>query len=56
VTANAVSNPAEIKKKSNYTINSSCKWTQSVQQMITDGATLFTEVGPGKVLAGLIEN
>jgi [acyl-carrier-protein] S-malonyltransferase len=30
------------------------KWTQSVQQMIADGATLFTEVGPGKVLAGLI--
>jgi len=30
------------------------KWTQSVQQMIKDGATLFTEVGPGKVLAGLI--
>jgi [acyl-carrier-protein] S-malonyltransferase len=29
------------------------KWTQSVQQMIAD-ATLFTEVGPGKVLAGLI--
>jgi [acyl-carrier-protein] S-malonyltransferase len=27
----------------------------SVQQMIADGATLFTEVGPGKVLAGLIE-
>jgi [acyl-carrier-protein] S-malonyltransferase len=39
-----------------YTINRSSKWTQSVQQMIADGATLFTEVGPGKVLAGLIAN
>jgi [acyl-carrier-protein] S-malonyltransferase len=31
------------------------KWTQS-PAMIADGATLFTVVGPGKVLAGLIEN
>jgi len=30
------------------------KWTQSVQQMIAAGATSFTEVGPGKVLMGLI--
>jgi [acyl-carrier-protein] S-malonyltransferase len=31
------------------------KWTQSVQAMIADGATEFTEVGPGKVLQGLIQ-
>ena len=30
------------------------KWTQSIQQMIADGATHFTEVGPGKVLQGLM--
>lgn len=31
------------------------KWTQSVQNMVKDGATLFTEVGPGKVLQGLVK-
>ena len=30
------------------------KWTQSIQHMIADGATSFTEVGPGKVLQGLM--
>ena len=54
VTANAVSDPAEIKKNLIIQLTAPVKWTQSVQQMIKDGATLFTEVGPGKVLAGLI--
>ncbi|MDI5893626.1 ACP S-malonyltransferase [Flavobacterium algoritolerans] len=54
VTASAVSNPAEIKKNLIIQLTAPVKWTQSVQQMIKDGATLFTEVGPGKVLAGLI--
>ena len=54
VTANAVSSPDEIKKNLIIQLTAPVKWTQSVQQMIADGATLFTEVGPGKVLAGLI--
>ncbi|MFV8354258.1 ACP S-malonyltransferase [Flavobacterium sp. XS2P14] len=54
VTASAVSNPNEIKKNLIIQLTAPVKWTQSVQQMIADGATLFTEVGPGKVLAGLI--
>lgn len=54
VTASAVSDPAEIKKNLIIQLTAPVKWTQSVQQMIADGATSFTEVGPGKVLAGLI--
>jgi [acyl-carrier-protein] S-malonyltransferase len=54
VTATAVSDPAEIKKNLIIQLTAPVKWTQSVQQMIADGATSFTEVGPGKVLTGLI--
>lgn len=54
VTANAVSDPAEIKANLITQLTAPVRWTQSVQQMITDGATSFTEVGPGKVLIGLI--
>ena len=54
VTANAVSDPIEIKKNLIIQLTAPVKWTQSVQQMIKDGATLFTEVGPGKVLVGLV--
>ena len=54
VTAAAVSEANEIKKNLIIQLTAPVKWTQSVQQMIADGATLFTEVGPGKVLAGLI--
>nr|WP_294922742.1 ACP S-malonyltransferase [uncultured Flavobacterium sp.] len=54
VTASAVSDADEIKKNLIIQLTAPVKWTQSVQQMIADGATLFTEVGPGKVLAGLI--
>jgi [acyl-carrier-protein] S-malonyltransferase len=54
VTASAVSDADEIKKNLIIQLTAPVKWTQSIQQMIADGATLFTEVGPGKVLAGLI--
>ncbi|ANO49354.1 [acyl-carrier-protein] S-malonyltransferase [Flavobacterium columnare NBRC 100251 = ATCC 23463] len=54
VTANAVSDPTEIKKNLIAQLTGAVKWTQSVNQMIADGATSFTEVGPGKVLVGLV--
>jgi [acyl-carrier-protein] S-malonyltransferase len=54
VTANAVSDAEEIKKNLIIQLTAPVKWTQSVQQMIADGATSFTEVGPGKVLVGLV--
>ncbi len=53
VTASAVSDPAEIKKNLITQLTAPVRWTQSVQQMIADGSTSFTEVGPGKVLMGL---
>uniref|UniRef100_UPI00404A44A5 ACP S-malonyltransferase n=1 Tax=Flavobacterium sp. TaxID=239 RepID=UPI00404A44A5 len=54
VTASAVSDATEIKKNLIIQLTAPVKWTQSVQQMIADGATSFTEVGPGKVLVGLV--
>ena len=54
VTASAVIDPLEIKKNLIIQLTAPVKWTQSVQQMIIDGATLFTEIGPGKVLTGLV--
>ena len=55
VTASAVSNPAEIKENLIQQLTAPVRWTQSVKQMLEDGATHFTEVGPGKVLQGLIK-
>lgn len=54
VTASAVTDPMEIKKNLITQLTAPVKWTQSVRQMIADGATSFSEVGPGKVLIGLI--
>ena len=54
VTASAVSDPEEIKKNLIIQLTAPVRWTQSVQQMIKDGASIFTEVGPGKVLIGLV--
>ena len=55
VTASAVSNPDEIKKNLISQLTAPVKWTQTIQQMIADGAKSFTEVGPGKVLQGLVK-
>jgi len=54
VIANAVSSADDIKKNLILQLTAPVKWTQSVQQMIKDGAISFTEVGPGKVLVGLV--
>ncbi|QED37961.1 ACP S-malonyltransferase [Antarcticibacterium arcticum] len=55
VTTFAVTNPAEIKENLVFQLTAPVKWTQSVQNMIKDGATHFIEVGPGKVLQGLVK-
>ena len=55
VTTKAVTDPEEIKKNLIAQLTAPVKWTQSVQNMIQDGATSFTEVGPGKVLSGLVK-
>jgi [acyl-carrier-protein] S-malonyltransferase len=54
VPTTAVTNADEIKKNLISQLTSPVKWTQSVQNMVKDGASLFTEVGPGKVLQGLV--
>lgn len=55
VTTTAVSDAEEIKKNLILQLTAPVKWTQSVQQMVKDGATSFVEVGPGKVLQGLVK-
>lgn len=55
VNASAVTDPARIKENLVAQLTAPVKWTQTVQNMIAGGATLFTEVGPGKVLQGLIK-
>ncbi len=55
VPTTAVTDADEIKKNLISQLTSPVKWTQSVQNMVKDGATLFTEVGPGKVLQGLVK-
>lgn len=49
------SDPAEIKANLIAQLTSPVKWTQTIRNMISDGAESFTEVGPGKVLQGLIK-
>ncbi len=54
VSAEAQTNPDEIKLQLIAQLTAPVKWTQSVLNMKRDGATVFTELGPGKVLQGLI--
>ena len=55
VSTTAVSDAEEIKKNLISQLTAPVKWTQSVENMIKDGAATFTEVGPGKVLQGLVK-
>ncbi len=54
VVAAAVTDSSAIKNNLIEQLTGAVRWTQSVQAMIADGATEFTEVGPGKVLQGLV--
>ena len=55
VVAKAVTDAEDIKKNLIDQLTGAVRWTQSVQAMVADGATQFTEVGPGKVLQGLVQ-
>jgi [acyl-carrier-protein] S-malonyltransferase len=55
VVASAVTDPAQIKANLIAQLTGAVKWTQTVQAMVADGAVNFTEVGPGKVLQGLVQ-
>ena len=55
VSAKGVIDAAKIKQNLIAQLTAPVKWTQSVQQLLSDGATQFTEVGPGKVLQGLVK-
>lgn len=55
VHAQPVSDPETIKENLIAQLTAPVKWTQTAQNMIADGAMLFTEIGPGKVLQGLIK-
>lgn len=55
VVAKAVIDPTEIKHNLEAQLTGAVRWTQSVEAMVADGATNFTEVGPGKILQGLVQ-
>ena len=55
VVAKGITDATEIKSNLIAQLTAPVKWTQSVQQLLADGATHFTEVGPGKVLQGLVK-
>ncbi len=55
VNAQPVTDPQEIRDNLIAQLTSPVRWTQTIQNMIADGATSFIEVGPGKVLQGLVK-
>jgi [acyl-carrier-protein] S-malonyltransferase len=55
VTANAVSDTEQIKQNLIAQLTGSVKWTQTIEKMVTDGASNFIECGPGNVLQGLVK-
>ena len=55
VIAAAITDPNEIKKNLVAQLTAPVRWTQTMHQMIADGVSGFTEVGPGKVLQGLVK-
>ena len=55
VTASAVTDPNEIKENLVAQLTAPVRWTQTMHQMIADGVSGFTEIGPGKVLQGLVK-
>ena len=55
VTAKAVTNPTEIKANLMAQLTAPVRWTQTMNQMISDGCSEVIEVGPGKVLQGLFK-
>jgi [acyl-carrier-protein] S-malonyltransferase len=54
VVAKGVTDPDQIRQNLVEQLTGPVRWTQTIQAMVSDGAELFTEVGPGKVLQGLI--
>jgi [acyl-carrier-protein] S-malonyltransferase len=55
INAKPVTDPAEIRNNLMAQLTGPVRWTQTIQNMISDGATSFIEVGPGKVLQGLVK-
>ena len=55
VAAVGITNAATIKENLIAQLTAPVRWSQSVQQMLSDGASSFTEVGPGRVLQGLVK-
>ena len=55
VTAQATKNPEDIKKLLVEQISSKVRWRESIEYMISNGVKEFIEIGPGKVLSGLVK-